>query len=66
MKFLDVRKTIGQTMILRCPDVVLVILIYLFRFVNASSPKHVKQPLDTFCVCRRRLDLDVFCVQRLV
>ena len=48
MKFLDVRKTNGKTMIFRCPDVVLVILIFFFRFVNASWAKKLKEPLDTF------------------
>ena len=39
MKFLDVRKTVAKTMILRCPDVVLVILFFLLRFVEASCEK---------------------------
>ena len=39
MKFLDVRKTNGNTMILRCPDVVLVISFFFLRFVNASCEK---------------------------
>ena len=36
MKFLDVRKTNRKSMLLRCPDVVLVILFFFFRFVNPS------------------------------
>ena len=63
IKFPDVRKTNGKTMILRCPDVVSVIL---FFFRARELRKHLKQPPDTFCVCRRRLDFNVFCVQRLV
>ena len=39
LKFLDVRKTNGNTLILRCPDVVSVIMFFFFRFVNASCEK---------------------------
>ena len=55
MKFLDVRKTRGNALILWCPDVVLVILFFLLRFVDASCEK-IKNNLWTLFVCRRRLD----------
>ena len=58
MKFLDVRKIHGKELILWCPDVVLVILFFLLRFVDASCEK-IKNNLWTLFVCRRRLDFFV-------
>ena len=60
MKFLDVRKTNGKTMILRCPDVVLVISFFFPRLLNASCEKS-KTTSGHFFVCRRRLDFN-FCL----
>ena len=49
-------------------------VVLFFLFVNKTSTTTqtitttmttMTQPLDTSCVCCRRLDVDVFCVQRL-
>ena len=54
MKFLDVYKTNGTSMILRRPEVVFVILTLFFRCVIASC----EWDLGVGLCCRRRLDFD--------